>query len=390
MKRVHLKKNEERRIKKGHLWIYSNEISDSLKDYEPGELVDVFDLKSSFVGRGYINPHSLICVRILSLHQEEIDGHFFQRRIQNAFEYRQRLACEREFYRLVFSEGDLLPGLIIDRYEDHFVVQTSTAGMEAQLDLIVEVLDDLFHPEVILVKNDSTPRELENIPLYKKVMKGTLKGPVVVREKDLKLEVDLLEGQKTGLYLDQWENYKRLRKLVAGASVLDCFCYSGAWALHAAHFGADEVTGVDTSEKAIQWADRNAALSDFSDRSTFHAGNAFYTLAHFHKKHRKFECIILDPPAFVKSKSKLTEGLRGYREINRRALNILSPRGILVTCSCSYHVDRGAFLSLIRGAAADVKRKVRLIELRTQAPDHPILLSMPETEYLKCAILEVE
>ena len=390
MKRIHVKKNEERRVRKGHLWIYSNEISDSLKEYEPGELVDVFDFRNTFLARGYINPHSLICVRILSFHQEEIDGHFFKRRIENAFEYRQRLALNREFYRLVFSEGDFLPGLIIDRYGDHLVLQTTTAGMESQRDLMCEVLDELFRPEVILAKNDGVHREIENIPSYKKVIKGTLAGPIVVKDTELKLEVDLLEGQKTGLYLDQWENYKRLRELVGGASILDCFCYSGAWALHAAQYGAEKVIGVDSSEKAIKWAERNAALSDFSDVSTFRVGNAFHILTHVQKKREHFECVILDPPAFVKSKSKLIEGLKGYREINRRALNILSPHGILVTCSCSHHVDRGAFLSVVRRAAADARRKVRMIEFRTQAPDHPILLSMPETEYLKCAILEVE
>ena len=390
MKRVHLRKNEDRRIRKGHLWIYSNEISDSLKDYEPGEIVDVLDDRGKFLARGYINPHSLICVRILSFHQEEIDGHFFQRRIQNALEYRQRTVSGRTFYRLIFSEGDLLPGLIIDRYENHLVVQATTAGMETQLDLICEVLDELLNPDVIILKNDAAPRELENIPLYKKVVKGTLQGPITLEEKGLKLEVDLTEGQKTGLYLDQWENYKRLKKLVTGASVLDCFCYSGAWALHAAQYGAKKVIGVDTSEKAIDLANRNAELCGTSDVCTFEAGNAFYALAHYMKKRVQFDCIILDPPAFVKSKSKMNEGLRGYRELNRRTLKILAPRGILVTCSCSHHVDRQTFLSLIRRAAADTKRKVRMMELRTQAPDHPILLSMPETEYLKCAFLEVE
>jgi 23S rRNA (cytosine1962-C5)-methyltransferase len=390
MKKVHLKKNEERRIKKGHLWVYSNEIGDSLKEYEPGELVDVLDFRSKFLARGYINPHSLICVRILGFHQEEIDGHFFKRRIQNAFEYRQRLALNREFYRLVYSEGDLLPGLIIDRYGDHFVLQTTTAGMETQLDVLCEVLDEIFHPEVILAKNDSVSRDLENIPRYKKVIKGTLHGPIVVKGNSLKLEVDLFEGQKTGLYLDQWENYQRLKGRVAGASVLDCFCYSGAWVLHAVHYGAERVSGVDISEKAIEWAKRNAELCCASDLSAFQVGNALHTLAHLQRKHEKFECVVLDPPAFVKSKSKLIEGLKGYWEINRRALNILSPHGILVTCSCSHHVDRGAFLSVVRRAAADAKRKVRIIECRTQAPDHPILLSMPETEYLKCFFLEAE
>ena len=389
MKTIRLKKNEERRVRKGHLWIYSNEVQSPLRDYEAGEVIDVTDFRGSFIGRGYINPHSLICVRLLSFHQEQIDGSFFRRRIEKAHEYRHRVAADRDAYRLIFSEGDFLPGLIIDRYGDHFVVQTTTAGMDSRLELVCEVLEDLLEPSAIVVRNDAAIRQREDLLLYKKVVRGEIDGPVSIVSTDLTFEVDLWEGQKTGLYLDQWHNYGRLKGLLSGGPVLDCFCYSGGWALHAAHWGAARVRGVDSSEKGIGWARRNAELNGVSEICQFEVGDAFDTLADLDRKGEHFDCVILDPPALVKSKSKMGEGLRGYREINRRALKILSPSGILVTCSCSHHVDRETFLSVIRGAAAEARRRVRLIECRTQAPDHPVLLSMPETEYLTCAFLEV-
>ena len=390
MKTVRLNKNEERRIKRGHLWIYSNEIQESFKDYEPGELVDVYDFRGQFVGRGYINPHSLISIRILSSHQEEIDGGFFRKRIENALDYRKRTAGKRNFYRLVFSEGDLLPGLIIDRYGDHFVIQSTTAGMDTFIEQVCEALEELFQPQSILLRNDIAIRQLENAPQEKRVLKGDAGEPLTLESENIKLGAPLFEGQKTGLYLDQWENYQRLRDITSGGRVLDCFCYTGAWALHAACFGAAKVKGVDSSEQAIAWAQQNAELNCVSDRCHFRAGDAFEALSNLESKRERFDCVILDPPAFVKSKSKLNDGLKGYFEINRSAMRILSPRSHLVTCSCSHHVDRNAFLTVLHKAAANVHRTVRIVEIRTQAPDHPILLSMPETEYLKCVILEVE
>jgi 23S rRNA (cytosine1962-C5)-methyltransferase len=390
MKTVRLKRNEERRIKRGHLWIYSNEIQEPLKNYEPGELVDVYDFRGHFVGRGYINPHSLICIRILSSHQEEIDGNFFRKRIENAFEYRRRIVQERDFYRLVFSEGDSLPGLIIDRYGDHFVLQTTTAGMDRQIDLVGDALEELFQPQSITIRNDIAIRGLEHIPQEKSMLKGTLEEPLVLESGDVKFDVHPLEAQKTGLYLDQWENYQRLKSYFTGNRVFDCFCYTGGWALHAVRCGAQKVKGVDSSEAAIRWAQRNAELNHASDACHFRVGDAFEALTNLETKKERFDCVILDPPAFVKSKSKLKEGLKGYYEINRRAMRILSPRSLLVTCSCSHHVDRNTFLTVLRKAAVDARKKIRIIDIRTQAPDHPILLSMPETEYLKCVFLEVE
>ncbi len=390
MKRVHLKKNEERRIRKGHLWVYSNEINDSLKSYEAGELVDVLDSRGNFVARGYINPHSLISVRILSHHQEDIDKDFFAKRLQSALEYRKRVAPSREAYRLVFSEGDFLPGLTIDRYGDSYAVQVTTAGMEERLDLVCDLLVEMLEAKTIVIRNDVSIRNLEELPLYKKTVRGQTDEPLLLQKDGITFEIDMMEGQKTGFYFDQWENYGRLNGLLKGGRVLDCFCYNGAWALHAARFGAGKVTGVDSSEKAIGWARRNAELSHLAEACDFLTGDVLDTMPLLAKGMEKFDCIILDPPAFVKSKAKMEEGLRGYYEINRQAFKMLNPQSLLVTCSCSHHVDRETFLGLVRKAAADARRRVKVLELRSQSPDHPILLSMQETEYLKCLFLAVE
>jgi 23S rRNA (cytosine1962-C5)-methyltransferase len=380
--------NRTSRLLAGHLWVFSNELAASPKGFEPGSLVELRDRKNAFLGIGYINPHSLIAVRILTRQSEEIDAGFFRKRIHDALEYRKSIPGELSTCRVVFSEGDFLPGLIVDRYEDCLSVQILTKGMEVRTDTILEVLDELFSPAVIVLRNDSPARLLEGLKQEKKVVKGTLDRLPVAREASLVFEVDPLSGQKTGFFLDQRENRDAFSRLVKGGRGIDLFCYAGAWALHLAEKGA-EVTGIDESEHAIALARRNAELNGLSERALFHRAEVFAFLKGEASRGSVYDFIVLDPPAFVKSKNRVKEALKAYRVINMHAMGLLKKGGLLATSSCSYHIDKEMFVEMLRSAAQDAGRQVRLIEMRSQAKDHPILLSMPETEYLKCAFLEV-
>jgi len=384
---IHLHKNHERRLLLGHPWVFSNEIASDVKAYEPGSLVDVYAYGGTFLGRGYINPHSLISVRLLTQHREAIDGDFFRRRLEAAWRRRIRLYPEAYAFRLVYSEGDLLPGLIVDRYANYLVVQTLTLGMELRLDLICDALEALLQPQSIIARNDVAIRGLEGLPLEKKVLRGELHGPVEYQEGDLCFQVDLWEGQKTGSYLDQRDNRWALQALLKAERVLDAFCYTGAWSLHAAHAGAAEVVGVDESAKAIQWAQQQAKRNGVEAQCRFTVAEVFQYLKDADLRHERFDAIVLDPPAFVKSRTKVREGLHGYWEINRRAMRLLKPGGYLITCSCSHHVDAEMFRMMLARAAKAARRQALLLEMRSQAKDHPVLLPLSESAYLKCAVL---
>lgn len=384
---LHIHTGHERRLLLGHPWVFSNEIGSDLREYEPGSLVDVYTHGGTFVGRGYINPRSLITVRLLSQRREVFDGAFFRRRIEAALRRREHLFPGTQSYRLVYSEGDLLPGLIIDRYNDHLVLQTLTLGMELRTEAICEALESLMQPRAIVARNDVGIRTLEGLPLEKKLLRGSLQSPVEIWEDDLRFRVDPWEGQKTGFYLDQRENRCTLRPLLSGERVLDAFCYSGAWALHAGRAGAKEVLGVDESTKAIQWASDQAQDNGLGRVCRFTPANVFDYLKEADAQHERFDCIILDPPAFVKSRSRLREGLQGYWEINRRAMRMVKPGGYLITCSCSYHVDPDTFRATLCRATRAARRSVMLLEMRSQGKDHPALLPVGESAYLKCAVL---
>jgi 23S rRNA (cytosine1962-C5)-methyltransferase len=384
---LHLRKGHERRLLLGHPWVFSNEIMSDLGAYEPGTLVDVYTHGGTFAGRGYINPHSLIAVRLLSQRREPIDGAFFERRLGAALRRRDRLYPGEQSYRLVYSEGDFLPGLIVDRYSDHYVVQTLTLGMDLRLEAICEALERLVRPQAIVARNDVAIRTLEGLPLEKKLLRGNLQALVEVRERDLHLRVNPWEGQKTGLYLDQRENRWALRSLLGHGRVLDAFCYSGAWALHAARAGATEVVGVDESAKAIQWAGEQAHDNGLEGVCRFTLANVFDYLKEADAGRERFDAIVLDPPAFVKSRSKRREGLEGYWEINRRAMRMVKAGGYLISCSCSYHVDAESFRAMLSRAARAARRGVTLLEMRSQGRDHPTLLPAHESAYLKCAVL---
>lgn len=387
MKTVKLKQKEDRRILRGHPWVFSNELACSPAEFAPGELVDVQDNTGRFIGRGYINPRSLIAVRLLTRTREEIDGDFFRRRIAAARTLRTMLGFG-DSYRAIFSEGDGLPGLIVDKYADTLVVQSSTAGIDAALNEILQALTDEYAPKAIVLRNDTASRELEGLGRETRVVHGTVSGPVAFEEAGINYRVDVLEGQKTGFFFDQRENRLALKDYVRNRRTLDCFCYVGAWALSAARFGATEVLGLDSSEKAVSLARSNAATNGLS--AQFKEADVFDELRAMEKQRERFGCIILDPPAFVKSRAKVREALKGYKEINLRAMKLLESGGVLVTCSCSHHIDQELFREMLIDAAYSAGRQTRLLEMRSQARDHPILLAARETQYLKCAVLLVE
>lgn len=389
MPEIILKKDCERRLKLGHLWVFSNEIAEIRNISTNGEIVEIRDHRGSFVGKAYLNQHSLISCRILSYQKENINKDFFRQRIKSALERRQRLLPGLTSYRLIHSEGDFLPGLIIDKYADTICLQTLTLGMELWKDIICDILEELLAPKLIIERNDSTIRILEGMQEKKGILRGEGETKILIEENNNRFMVDLLEGQKTGFFLDQRENRLRLSNYVKGQRALDCFCYSGAWSVAAAKAGAQEVVGVDISPKAIELAAENAKLNEVSEVCKFIQADVFEFLRNSLKEGEKFDLIILDPPAFVKSKKELKNALTGYREINLSAMKLLKDNGILITSSCSYHIDKETFIHVLVKSGEDARKMVRLLELRTQGRDHPILLPMRETEYLKCAIVEV-
>jgi 23S rRNA (cytosine1962-C5)-methyltransferase len=389
MTRLVLRRGHDRRVRGGHPWIFSNEIESVDGPQDAGVAVAVFAADGQRLGTGYYNPHSLIAARLLSRRDESIDTpDFYVSALKKALEYRVRTCGERDALRLAHGEGDGLPGLVVDRYGDVLSVQLLTAGMEARRTVLIEALREVLAPRAIVARNDSVARELEGLPRGTELLFGTAPEPVPITINGLQLAVDVMAGQKTGLFLDQRENCRRLEGLVQDAEVLDLFCYAGAWSLHAAAYGARSVTGVDVSSAAIRRAEQNASLNRLAERCRFVAGDVFDVLRG--ERSRRFGTVILDPPAFIKSRKHLDEGKKGYLTVNRRALELVAPGGFLVTCSCSHHLDRPSFLALIAQAAHQARRSVRLVEMRGQAADHPILPACPETDYLKCLILFVD
>lgn len=377
------------RLLSGHLWVFSNELLESPKKYEPGALVELRDRKNDYLGIGYINPHSLISVRVLTRDVEVIDTDFFRKRISSALDFRKRFIKDSDAFRAVYSESDLLPGLIVDKYGDCLSIQFLTLGMEKQAETIIKVLDEMLSPSVIVLKNDSSIRTLEGLPLEKKIIKGSLdtKLPHIHDGKTV-FEVDPMSGQKTGFFLDQAENRKIFGSLAGKGVGLDLFCYAGAWSLKLAEAGCF-VTGIDSSEPAIQQARKNAEMNGLSDKCEFIKVDVFDFVKKAIADKKGYDYIVLDPPAFVKSKNKIREALRAYKELNTLCMRLLNKGGLLATSSCSYHVDKFTFMDMLHASAKDAGRHCRILEARSQAKDHPISLEVPETEYLKCVIMEV-
>lgn len=388
VQKVHLKRT--RRLLHGHLWIFSNELYENPKTYAPGSLVEVHDMQDVFIGIGYINPNSLISIRLLTHRNECIDKDFLRRRMTAAVSLRKRLLGDRDAFRVIYSEGDYLPGLIADRYGACVVLQFLTFGMETMKEMLIELIDELLKPEVIVLRNESRVRQLEGLSLYKEVVKGTIEKLPVIREDGVLFEINPYEGQKTGFFLDQRDNRIGLKPYIREGRGLDLFSYIGAWSMHLASAGA-EVICVDSSEKAMTQTTRNAELNGLTRRISCAREDVFSFLENeLHGNEKTYDFIVLDPPAFVKSAAKLKEALKAYREINAMSMRLLKKGGILASSSCSYHLNKAMFAGMLHDASRTAQRDVRLIGLRSQAPDHPILLSMPETEYLKCAFLIVD
>jgi len=380
-----LKKNEEHRIVAGHQWVFSNEIASLRGTPEIGEVVELLRHDQKFLGLGFYHPHSLIAFRFLTSEPEEIGFSFFERRIQQALVLRQKLYPGAETFRLAHGESDFLPGLIIDKYNEFISLQILSAGMEKQTEVICDVLETLFHPKAIVARNDVAIRSLEELPVEKKVLRGN--AGITIIDDGVKFEVDVLQGQKTGFFLDQRENRKAIHRYAVGGSVLDCFCNEGGFALHAASANAASVFGLDISESAITKARVNARLN--SAAVEFEVGDISETLKLITEKNKKFDMVVLDPPSFTKSKKNIPAALREYKEINAAAMRLITSGGFLVTASCSHHITEDGFLSTIEQAAVKAKRHVQLLEFAGAAPDHPVIPAMPETKYLKFAIFAV-
>jgi 23S rRNA (cytosine1962-C5)-methyltransferase len=389
MKQLILRAGRDKRVRAGHLWIYQGEIGVIGLEVKSGDLVEVLDNRGRFLGCGYYSQASQIAVRLLTREREEIDTAFFRRRLQQALAYRQRVKPGATSYRLVYGEGDLLPGLVVDRFEDYLVVQFLTVGMEVNRELIIALLTELVKPTGIIERSDLPVRLLEDLPERSGCVYGNCPENLVIRDNGLQFNVNLMEGQKTGYFLDQSVNRQAAAAYARGRRVLDCFCHLGSFAIHAAAAGASEVLGVDISDTATQQAAQNAELNGVAEKCQFKTANAFDFLREQTALKSTYDLVILDPPAFTKSKQTVDSAIRGYKEINLRGLKLLRPGGILVTCSCSHHINMELFWEVVTAAAVDAKKQIRLLERRTQGLDHPILIGVPETEYLKCLIFEV-
>jgi 23S rRNA (cytosine1962-C5)-methyltransferase len=380
---VTITKRAIERILSGHPWIYRADVADA-SAAEPGAIVRVVDRRKRFWGQALYSSKSQIALRLLTRESRPFDRAFLAERIGAAAEFRNQIAAGAEAYRLVASEGDLLPSLVIDRYGECFVVQTLSQGMENLKTAIVEILQERFSPRSILERNDAAVRALEGLPEQKGVVAGEEVNEVVVEENGVRFAFDLLGGQKTGGFLDQRENCAAARAYARGR-LLDCFCYAGGFALTLAA-RCDSVLGVESSAEALALARRNQELNGLSNVEWKEA-NCFDFLKAADQAGERFDTIVLDPPPFARHKSNVESALRGYKELNLRALKMLGPGGTLITCSCSYHVGEADFLEAVAAAALDAHRTVSVIERRTQSRDHPILLTVPETHYLKCLIL---
>lgn len=389
MVNVILRKRKNRRIENGHPWIYDNEIFKIEGTVKPGEIVNVLNHSRAFIGRGYINPNSKIQIRILTREEkEQIDREFFYRRIRDAWEYRKRFS-DPGSCRVIFGEADFLPGLVVDKFGDYLVLQSLALGIDQYKELIVELLDEMIQPKGIYERNDVPVRELEGLQQQTGFLKGEFPTTVQMEENGIKMWVDVAEGQKTGYFLDQKENRAAIESVVKGARVLDCFCHTGSFTLHAVHYGAQEVTAVDISEHAVAFVKQNVALNGFADRVKYEVANAFDLLREYEASGEQFDVVILDPPAFCKSASAIEGAKRGYKEINLRGMKIVKPGGFLVTASCSHYMYPELFTEVILDAAADAGKQLRLVNSGYQAKDHPILMNFRESLYLKFYIYQV-
>jgi 23S rRNA (cytosine1962-C5)-methyltransferase len=390
MSNVYLKRKISPRVVNGHPWIFNNEVEKVEGDLAGGETVTVFTHDKKFVGKGYYNPKSQIVVRLLSRDKkDEINEQFFHDRIAQCWEYRKKLGYT-ENCRLVFGEADSLPQLIIDKFNDYFVIQTLALGIDRWKPAIVKAINSIFQPKGIYERNDVPVRELEGLPQQKGFLSAPFDTKIIINENGLKFHVDIENGQKTGYFLDQQDNRRAIQHIVKGADVLGAFTYTGTFEIHAAHYGAKSVLGLDISENAVQQANKNAALNGLDAVCHFETANAFDVLKQWGKDGRQYDVVMLDPPAFTKSRETIQKAITGYKEINLRGMKLVKPGGFLVTSSCTNLVQAELFLQIIDMAAKDARRKIRQVVFQAQAADHPIIWGLENTQYLKFLIVQVQ
>jgi 23S rRNA (cytosine1962-C5)-methyltransferase len=388
MKRVVLKRKISNRVVSGHPWIFSNEIDLVDETIAAGDIAEVLTYDGKYVGQGYVNPVSRIPVRLLSRDKKDvIDGNFFKRRIREAWEYRQMIGYT-ENCRLIFGEADGLPQLIIDKFNDYFVIQTLALGIDMWKQDIVAALEEIFSPKGIYERNDVPIRELEGLEQKKGFLSKPFDTKIMIQENGLKFMVDVEKGQKTGYFLDQQDNRRAIQHIVKGADVLGAFCYTGTFEIHAAHYGAKHVLGLDISEAAVQQSRENAALNGLTN-TTFQAINAFDALKQWSKEGKKWDVVMIDPPSFTKTRDNIQKAISGYKEINLRSMKLVKPGGFLVTSSCTNLVQPDLFYEIIEMAAKDARRTLRQVVFQAQSPDHPIIRGLENTNYLKFLIVQV-
>jgi 23S rRNA (cytosine1962-C5)-methyltransferase len=389
MIKVSLRKKISQRIANGHPWIFNNEVEKVEGEVNGGEAVSVFTHDKKFIGKGYINPKSQILVRLLTRdNAAEINEQFFHDRIAECWEYRKKIGYT-ENCRLVFGEADSLPQLIIDKFNDYFVIQTLALGIDVWKPAIVKALDEIFEPKGIYERNDVPVRELEGLPQQKGFLSAPFDTKIIIKENGLRFHVDIENGQKTGYFLDQQDNRRAIQHIVKDADVLGAFTYTGTFEIHAAHYGARSVLGLDISENAVQQASRNAALNGVQNICHFQTANAFDALKQWTKEGKKYDVVMLDPPAFTKSRETIQKAITGYKEINLRGMKLVKPGGFLVTSSCTNLVNAEMFLQIIDMAAKDARRKIRQVVFQAQSADHPIIWGLENTQYLKFLIVQV-
>lgn len=387
--KIYLKTTEEIRINQGHPWVFNNEIDRIEGTIKSGELAYVFSSKNEFVGKGFLNTSSKIFVRILSRNLDEIiDESFFKNLVETSNNSRKSLGYSNS-YRVLFGESDGIPGLIIDKYGDYLSVQILTLGIDQRKEMFIKILVDIFNPKGIYERSDVSVRKKEGLELFKGVIYGDVPSSVIIKENELNMEIDIINGQKTGSFLDQQDNHKALKPYVKNKTVLDCFSHIGGFGLHAAYYGAKLVTCLDISEHAVTQIEKNARLNQL-DQVKASKANVFEQLRLYDTNKETFDVVILDPPAFAKKNDDIKKAYKGYKDINLSALKIINPDGYLMTCSCSHYMSPSLFLEMLMDAAYDAKRITQMVEFRIQGKDHPALLGSDESLYLKCVVLRVK
>ncbi len=392
MKSIFLNKKISRRVETGHPWIFGNEVNPGKAldaAAKAGEIVNVFTHDKKFIGRGYINPQSQIMVRLLTRDKDEvIDEQFFVNRLQQAWAYRKKLGYT-ENCRLIFGEADDIPQLIIDKFNDYFVIQTLALGIDVWKPAIVKAIEKIFNPKGIYERNDVPVRELEGMEQHKGFLSAEFDTNIIITENGVKFHVDIANGQKTGFFLDQQDNRRAIEHIVKDADVLGAFCYTGSFEITAAHYGARSVLGLDISQSAIDMCNKNAALNGLDNICKFECVNAFDVLKEWSKEGKQWDVVMLDPPSFTKSRATINKAVAGYKEINLRGIKLVKPGGFLVTSSCTNLVQPELFLDIIQMAATDAKRKIRQVVFNSQSADHPIIRGQENTHYLKFLIVQV-